>query len=121
MIVAGFGFRAAATLESLQDALNATETRDIAALATPIDKAQADAFQALARTLSLPVIEVSAHDMQSVETKTNSDKVRNMRGTGSVAEACAIAAAGGDATLQGPRMVSQDRLATCAIAIGAHR
>lgn len=121
MIVAGFGFRAAATKDSLQNALAATGETTIAAIATPSDKAQSDAIQALASTLNLPVIEIAAADMQAAETQTQSAKVQDKRGTGSVAEACALVAAGPDATLKAPRVISDDRLATCAIAYGANK
>lgn len=118
MIVAGFGFRAAANIDSLQNALAATGETAISAIATPSDKAQNNAIQALATALKLPVIEIAATDMQDASTRTQSAKVQEKRGTGSVAEACAIVAAGPDATLKSARVVSDDRLATCAIAYG---
>ena len=49
---------------------------------------------------------------------TQSAKVAERFGTGSVAEAAALAAAGPGAQLLGPRVVSGDGLATAAIAIG---
>ncbi|KPA21882.1 cobalamin biosynthesis protein CbiG [Shimia sp. SK013] len=121
MIVAGFGFRATATVESLENALAATGVRKITAIAAPSDKAQNDALQELASALGMPVIEIATELMRSAQTITDSSKVREKRGTGSVAEACALVAAGDGATLTGPRVVSQDRLATCAIARGVHR
>ncbi|TCL10197.1 cobalt-precorrin 5A hydrolase [Shimia isoporae] len=119
MIVAGFGFRAAATTESLRDALAITGEVDVAALATASDKAQSTAIQKLAAELSVPVIEIPAEIMASVKTTTQSAKVIEKRGTGSVAEACALIAAGTGAELKKERVVSGDRLATCAIAYGA--
>ncbi|WP_270729011.1 cobalamin biosynthesis protein [Shimia sp. Alg240-R146] len=118
MIVAGFGFRADATIDSLENALTATGARKITAIAAPVDKAQSEALQELASALGMPVIEIPAELMQSASTMTDSAKVREKRGTGSVAEACALVAAGDGATLTGPRVVSKDRLATCAIARG---
>jgi cobalt-precorrin 5A hydrolase len=47
---------------------------------------------------------------------TQSARVRERFGTGSVAEASALAAAGPGARLLGPRVISGDGLATAAIA-----
>ncbi|SFL34014.1 cobalamin biosynthesis protein [Shimia haliotis] len=120
MIIAGFGFRATATLDSLRNALAATGEAQINAIATPSDKAQSQILQDMAAALSVPVIEIEPPAMHDAETATKSAKVQEKRGTGSVAEACALVAAGPDATLKGPRTISNDRLATCAIAYGAH-
>ncbi len=117
MIVAGFGFRASATEESLRDALALTAVAHIDAIATPTDKAQSSTLQAFAKDQNLPIVEIDTSTIQAVETQTQSAKVREKRGTGSVAEACALAALA-SATLTIPRIVSADRLATCAIAQG---
>lgn len=119
MIVAGFGFRAAATAESLADALARTGAAGrIAALATVADKAQAPAFQTLATTLALPIRAVDAETLARQETLTRSAASRAARGTGSVAEASALAAAGRGARLMARRVVSGDGMATCALAEG---
>lgn len=120
MIVAGFGFRGAVTVESLRAALAATDQDHIEMLAAPADKALARPFQRFAKELSLPVLEISADMMQAADTFTQSSHSLTHRGTGSVAEACALAAAGPQAELVTHRQVSPDRLATCAIAIGTH-
>lgn len=117
MIVAGFGFRASATVDSLSDALALTAVAHIDAIATPTDKARSNTLQAFAKARNLPVVEIDADAMQAVETQTQSAKVREKRGTGSVAEACALAALN-NATLTTPRVVSTDNLATCAVARG---
>lgn len=117
MIVAGFGFRASATEDSLRDALAQTSIAKVDAIATPTDKAQSHALQTFAKARNLPVLEVGAGTMQAVETQTQSAKVREKRGTGSVAEACALAVLN-NAALTISRVVSADRLATCAIAQG---
>lgn len=117
MIVAGFGFRASATEDSLRDALELTSVSKVNAIATPADKAQSNALQAFAKAHNLPVLEIDASAMYAVETHTQSAKVREKRGTGSVAEACALAALN-NATLTTPRVVSTDNLATCAVARG---
>ncbi|GAB4262578.1 MAG: cobalamin biosynthesis protein [Pararhodobacter sp.] len=112
MIVAGFGFSTKATLASLHSAYLAAGG-GAAALATLADKA--GALAPLGAALELPVIAV---DTALPDTITQSERSRAARGTGSVAEACALAAAGPGAYLLGPRAVSDDRLATCALARG---
>lgn len=119
MIVAGFGFRGAVTVASLRAALEATDHEHIQMLAAPTDKALALPFQKFAKAMGLPVLEISADMMQATDTVTHSGHSLTHRGTGSVAEACALAAAGPQAELVTHRQVSPDRLATCAIAIGA--
>ncbi|HPD90998.1 MAG: cobalamin biosynthesis protein [Rhodobacter sp.] len=112
MIVAGFGFSSRATAASLRAALVATGAAP-AALATLADKA--GALAPLARALGLPVIAVTG---PLPDTDTQSPRSLAARGTGSVAEACALKAAGPGAVLLTPRVTSPDRLATCAIAKG---
>lgn len=148
MRVAGFGFRAGASLASLQDALlraldacplgelaslqdglqrgldacplGEPGAHDLAALATAEDKTGAACIQALAARLGLAVRAVSPEEIASMTTLTNSARVRAARGTGSVAEAAALAAARqlvrGEPALLHARAVSADRQATCAIA-----
>jgi cobalt-precorrin 5A hydrolase len=117
MIVAGFGFRGAATAESLLDALDkARGPQAPALLATAEDKAAAPALQALSARLGLPIHAVTLDALAQVETPTRSARVRALRGSGSVAEAAALVAAGPGASLLGPRAVSADRMATCALA-----
>ncbi len=117
VIVAGFGFRGEATVESLVDAfLLAGGKAD--ALATADDKANEPPFAGLARTLGLPVHPIDAATLSRQDTPTRSDAVLAARATGSVAEAAALAAAGPGARLIAPRAVSRDRMATCALAEG---
>lgn len=118
MIVAGFGFRASATEDSLRDALALTAVAKIDAIATPLDKAQSHVLQAMAKAQGVPVLKIDAPTMQDIQTQTQSAKVQEKRGTGSVAEACALAVLTDNAKLTSPRVVSTDRLATCAIAQG---
>lgn len=119
MIVAGFGFRAGATADSLRDALaRAGRTGEVACLATAADKAETGAFHDLASALRLPVRAVPAAALGAQQTQTQSQASQANRETGSVAEAAALAAAGPGARLFGPRVVSADRMATCALAEG---
>jgi len=118
VIVAGFGFRGGAGGDSGAGALAATG-RTPQALAAPMDKAPA--LAALAATLGVPVIGVAPEALAAVRVLTDSPASRAARGTGSVAEASALAAAGPGARLLGPRVVSADRMATCALAEGDGR
>jgi cobalt-precorrin 5A hydrolase len=119
MIVAGFGFRGAATADSLRGALRlAAGGARVAALAAPGDKANAACLTDLAADLDLPVIPVAAEQLRGIQTPTRAARVLAARGTGSVAEAAALAACGPSARLLAKRQISDDRMATCAIAIG---
>ncbi|MCL6284105.1 cobalamin biosynthesis protein [Ruegeria sp. 2012CJ41-6] len=119
MIVAGFGFASAATAESLHDVYHrAARDHFVTALATAEDKAAHPALSALAADLHLPVLRVGAAALSAARTLTQSHRSATERGTGSVAEAAALAGAGPDARLIAPRHISTDRLATCAVAIG---
>jgi cobalt-precorrin 5A hydrolase len=118
MIVAGFGFRSGVTLAALQDALARAGGSDgVTHLATLAGKAVT--LHPLARHLGLPVVEVDEETLQGHATLTQSARVEGLFGTGSVAEAAALAAAGPGARLRGPRAVSADGMATAAIAEGA--
>ena len=120
MIVAGFGFRAGTETASLRDALlRAAGERRVAALATAADKA--GALHDLAADLGVAVIAVTAGELAEMVTVTQSAAARAARGVGSVAEAAALAGAGRGATLLGARVVSGDRMASCALAEGDGR
>lgn len=117
--VAGFGFRQQATLESLEQALD-----QLIAEYGPIEQlAAAQSMLALVQRLGqarkLPVVSVSDADLAGVITLTHSTYSLRAKGTGSVAEAVALLAAGSGSRLLGPRTVSNDRHATAAVAITA--
>lgn len=117
MIVAGFGFRSGATLAALQEALAlAGGPQGVTHLATLATKAEG--VQPLAHLLGIPVVVLDASAVRGVPTLTQSDRVEAMFGTGSVAEAVALTAAGPRARLRRPRAVSSDGTATAAIAEG---
>lgn len=117
MIVAGIGFRASAPMSSLRDAFNrASGGRPVTALATAADKARSPAFQELAQVLGLSVRAIPQSELTGATTVTNSAASHAARQVGSVAEASALVAAGPGARLIGARAVSDDRMATCALA-----
>ena len=117
MIVAGFGYRTGASLPSLRAALDAAQAQapPVTALATLADKAPA--LAPLADALGLPLIALAPAALAGIDTPTRSHASLAARQSGSVAEATALAAAGPGARLAGPRAISADRMATCAIAI----
>jgi len=119
MIVAGFGFRTEASVFSLISAYQLARERapPVTHLAAPADKT--DLLEELAHLLGLPSIAVPSERLAQVSTLTASAATQAARGVGSVAEASALAAFDNDAaSLTGPRHVSRDRMATCAIALG---
>lgn len=119
MKVAGLGFRRDVTLASLREALIAVGGLDgLAAVATISDKADAPALRSLAHELGLPIKAIPADVLVNIATSTQSECVRAKFGTGSIAEAAAVAAAGRSARLISTRTVSQDRTAAAAIAEG---
>lgn len=119
MKVAGFGFKKDVTPASLREALLAAGGAEgLAAVATVSDKADAEALQQLARECGVPIMAVAADVLAAIDTPTQSKLVAEKFGTGSVAEATALAAAGPRARLIVTRVVSRDRTATVAIAEG---
>ncbi len=119
VIVAGFGCRSGAEAESLLAALASAQRgcQGVAALAAPADKIAPLAL--LGERLGLPVLPIAPAALRTVTTATRSPASLAARGTGSVAEAAALAAAGAGARLLTHRHISPDRMATCAIAEGS--
>ena len=118
MICAGFGFRQSATLDSLLNAYAKTGAK-ADSIATAADKAESAAFQAVAVELGLTVTSVTPDELETQATLSQSQASQAARNTGSVAEAAALAAIGPSAKLLSARVISDDRLATCAIASAA--
>lgn len=137
--VAGFGFRAQATVASLRSALQAACANSasatakpptaITALATAEDKATHPAMIALAREMALPVIAVPLTKLTQAQAEaalsvplgapcglTASSHLPARYGSRSLAESSALAAAGQEAHLLAPRAVSVDKMATASIA-----
>jgi cobalt-precorrin 5A hydrolase len=120
MIVAGFGFRAAAPAEALAAALAAAGgAAGLDALATAADKADAPALAALGRALGLPVLAAPLDALCAAPAAPGGPLAPARYGGRSLAEAAALAVAGPGARLRAPRSVSPCRRATCAIAEGA--
>lgn len=115
MRVAGIGFRQGAPLSSLRWVLEAVEAKGgpAEALASLPEKALDAALCALAAERNLPLQAVA---VRGIETPTRSARISDMHGTGSVAEAAALAAAGPNAKITVTRITAPDALATCAMA-----
>ena len=113
MRVAGIGFRRAASLAALTDALERAGPAD--ALATVATKVQAPVIRELATATGLPLIAV---DVAGIATPTQSPRITALHGTGSLAEAAALAALGPGARIVVTRVTSADGMATAAIAQG---
>ncbi|MCX7567111.1 cobalamin biosynthesis protein [Sulfitobacter sp. F26169L] len=119
MIVAGLGFRVDADLNSLRTALLlACQERLPDILATAAGKEESAALRALADELALSVTAVPLAQLRAQSTLTHSPTSQAAYGTGSVAEAAALAAVGPNGRLLGQRHISPDRMATCAFAQG---
>ncbi len=118
MIVAGIGCRAEVRAESLESALSlAAEGRAPDRIATVDARAGLLVLRDFADRLGVELIPVARRDLAAQTTLTRSEASLKAHGIGSVAEAAALAAAGPGARLFGPRVVSADRLATCALAV----
>ncbi|PWK69187.1 cobalamin biosynthesis protein [Aminobacter sp. AP02] len=122
MMVAGIGCRKGAAHE---DILSAIETAleahglvvtALTALATASLKHDEPGILAAARRLDLPLLVIDDAALSAVAGRTLSHSQASQKATGtpSVSEASALAAAGTDATLLGPRTIVGP--ATCAIA-----
>jgi len=118
MIVAGFGFSSDATIDSLTSAFSETGLSAADAIATAEDKSKTHVFIDFAKTIGAKIVSIDASALTRIKTHTQSQASQTHRNTGSVAEAAALAALGKDANLLVPRSISNDRMATCAIAQG---
>lgn len=115
MIVAGLGFRKGVSAESLRAALRLVGRPEV--LATAAGKEGEPGLRRLAAELGLPVIAVP-HDRLAAQGIEGSAKSMAIYGTGSVAEASALAAAGPGARLIVGRKTGPDGMAVAALAGG---
>lgn len=122
MKVIGIGFRSAAKVGSLHDALGrallASGQFGFDAVVTEAAKARTPVFREFAQALGVPGMGVTQTDLAQMITPTQSERIQDKFGTGSLAEAAALAAAGPNAQLVVERVVSDDGMATAAVAEG---
>ena len=118
MIVAGIGFNTSATPKSLaralQGAMDAARIARVDALASARTKAEDATLTSFAADFELPLLAV---DVAGIATPSQSPRVLALYGTGSLAEAAALAAAGPNARLIARKTASPCGRATCAIAV----
>ncbi len=117
MIVAGIGLRQGADEAALRDALDRAGTPPDALAC--LDSKRSLELGALAKTMGLPLIELTEDALAGVQTITCSPRIKARFATGSVAEALALAAAqqkGHIARLIAPRVKSACGMATAALA-----
>lgn len=108
-------------MASLIDALARIEARHGAVDRLAAARTMWPLVQELGRVRGIAVIPVADAALPTATTITRSRHSLRARGTGSVAEAVALLAAGPGAALLGPRLISADRRATAAVARGALR
>ena len=118
-VIAGLGFRRDCPGDDLLAVLRDARVRvgrDLDALAVPAFKADEPGVQEAARALALPLIPVTRAALRGAQGRclTRSDIAREATGFASVAEACALAAAGDAGRLILPRIANAR--ATCALA-----
>lgn len=117
MIVAGIGYRSGASTEDLSATLSQIGQRPDA-LAS-LDGKATGPLAALAETLNLPLSALSEEQIAGIPTLTCSPRIKARFATGSLAEACALVAAGPGARLIQPRLVGPCGRVTIALAEGA--
>jgi cobalt-precorrin 5A hydrolase len=127
MIVAGIGCKKDAPQGSIEAVITlALEacgmTRDrLTALATHVSKRNETGIEQVSVLWGLPVLAFTTHEMDGVtdQVETHSERVVELKGVPSVAEAAALTGAGLGARLLAARVATHD--ATCAIAEGGGR
>jgi cobalt-precorrin 5A hydrolase len=119
VIVAGFGFRRTATLASLAEVLDRLCQQHGTVDRLAATQAMLPLVQALGAARGIAVLPVADATLPTAHTLTQSPHSLQARGTGSVAEAVALIAAGPAAQLLGPRWISVDRRATAALAVAS--
>ena len=116
-MIAGFGFQNSVTEKSFNDLKSKFMLRyNISFVATTSEKSKTKAFVDFARKNNFKIICVSHKDLIGIETITHSDKSKRYKDTDCFCEAVALIAAGGNAKIIQTREISDDRLATIAIA-----
>ncbi|MDP0926864.1 cobalamin biosynthesis protein [Paracoccus onubensis] len=114
MKIAGIGFRSGATVTSVLDAMERAGAAGLRHLAVPAAKRD-DPLVSELIAQGFGVTPIPQEALARITTPTQSRISLQVYGTGSVAEACALAA-GARSRLLIARVVSADRMATAALA-----
>jgi len=119
MRIAGIGCRRQASLASLLEVLSRIQAVQgtLDALATSVSRSDTRIVRDLSQALGLPLLGISSEELAQQITHTQSARQYALYGTGSLAEAAALAAAGPGAGLLVTRIVSADGMATAALAL----
>ena len=116
-MIAGFGFQKSVTERSFNDLKNKFMLKyNVSLVATTSEKSKTKAFVDFARKNNFKIISVSQKDLIGVRTITQSDKSKKYKDIDCFCEAVALIAAGENAKIIQKREISDDRLATIAIA-----
>ena len=115
MRVVGLGLRAAATLEGVHELFRQLQVMSASTLAVPAFR-QAHPLVAGLQAAGFRLVLIPEEMLLGVSTPTRSPRILARFGTGSLAEACAIIAAGPGARLVEPRVISADGCVTAALA-----
>tara|TARA_B100000886_G_scaffold326316_1_gene272690 strand:+ start:260 stop:640 length:381 start_codon:yes stop_codon:yes gene_type:complete len=123
MIAAGFGFRLEVGIDSLLEIYSdLCKTylggSHVDVFSTHENKSKAEALVELSQLTGIATINFTDAELAAQNTINYSDLSMRIYNTGSLAEASALAAAGSNSLLLGGRVISRDRLATCAFAKG---
>ena len=126
MIFIGLGFRKAVTIKSFENLIHQvyhlTELPGpIKALATLDTKALDPALQEFATAKRIILIPVSLENLKRQIPPTQSPAAQAAYGLGSIAEAAALSAAGDGSYLIFKRLISNDKMSTCAFAKGSFK
>ncbi len=108
----GLGLRANATLPAVEELLTRAAMRP--PLTLPLRLQDHPLIPALAEVVHLSFVDEGL--LRGVPTLTQSPRIKERFGTGSLSEALALLASSGPARLIGPRLISSDRSAALAIA-----
>ncbi|MBV0892716.1 cobalamin biosynthesis protein [Paracoccus sp. Z118] len=120
MRVVGLGFRARASLGSIEELFRRLQVIPALTLALPEFREEHPVVHEL-QALGFRVTLVPEAALNGLSTFTRSPRILARYGTGSLAEACALVAAGPAARLVLPRVMSADRCATAALAQSVER
>ena len=119
--IIGCGFRQNASIESFESAFSKLPKTDhYTGICVPEDKITHEALCAFAKKMVLPIYGIKRASIENAVTYTQSTKIIELRHTGSIAEAAALAIFKTPASLVAARAISSDRYAVCAIAKGTN-
>ena len=116
-MIAGFGFQNSVTEKSFNDLKSKFMLRySISFVATTSEKSKTKAFVDFAQNNNFKIISVSHKDLTGIKTPTQSQNSKKYKDIDCFCEAVALKTAGENSKIIQKREISDDRLATIAIA-----